>query len=111
MAAPWLIGILFLAWMSLAALLVVLLLRIHSACGIVLTCGLLCTNTAMTLTGATYVYCMDEYAFALLMAAAAAWLFVRGGWWMLGGLGALVVSLAVYQPYFTVAAIYACWQS
>lgn len=104
-AAPWLIGILFLAWMSLAALLVVLLLRIHSACGIVLTCGLLCTNTAMTLTGATYVYCMDEYAFALLMAAAAAWLFVRGGWWMLGGLGALVVSLAVYQPYFTVAAI------
>lgn len=103
-AAPWLIGLLFILWMTLTAVLVTELLGIRSRSGMVLTCGLLCTNLALTLTGATYVYCMDEYAFALCAAAAAAWCFARGRWWMPAGLVALVVSLAVYQPYFTVAA-------
>ena len=103
-AAPWLIGLLFTVWMALTALLVTRLLGIRSAGGMVLACGLLCTNAALTLTGATYIYCLDEYAFALLAAAAAAWCFARGRWWLAAGLGALVVSLAVYQPYFTVAA-------
>lgn len=103
-AAPWLIGLLFILWMTLAAVLVTELLEIRSRSGMVLACGLLCTNLALTLTGATYVYCMDEYAFALCAAAAAAWCFARGRWWMPAGLGALVISLAVYQPYFTVAA-------
>jgi hypothetical protein len=103
-AAPWLIGLLFTAWMTLTALTVTDLLGIRSRLGVVLTCGLLCTNLALTLTGATYVYCMDEYAFALLAAALAVRLFGRGRWWALAGIGLLVVSLAVYQPYFTVAA-------
>ena len=102
-AAPWLIGLLFIGWMTLAALLTADLLRIRSTGGRILTCGLLCMNLALTLTGATYIYCLDEYALALCAAAAAAWCFDRGRWWLLAGLGALVVSLAVYQPYFTVA--------
>lgn len=104
-AAPWLIGLLFTGWMWLASWIVAETLEIRRASGVVLACGLLTTNLALTLTGATYIYCMDEYAFALLAAAAAVWLFGRGSWWMTAaGLGALVVSLAVYQPYFTVAA-------
>lgn len=103
-AAPWLIGLLFIFWMSLTAWLVIHLLKIRTAGGILLTCGLLCTNLALTLTGATYVYCMDEYAFALLLAVTAVWCFHRGRWWVLPGLGALMISLAVYQAYFTVAA-------
>ena len=103
-AAPWLIGLLFILWMTLTALLVTELLKLRSRSGVILTCGLLCTNLALTLTGGTYIYCMDEYAFALCAAAAASWCFARGRWWTLAGLGALVVSLAVYQPYFTVAA-------
>jgi len=104
-AAPWLIGLLFIFWMTLTALLVTELLELRSGAAVILTSGLLCTNAALTLTGATYIYCMDEYAFALCAAAAAAWLFGRGGWRPAAGLGLLVVSLAVYQPYFTVAAI------
>lgn len=103
-AAPWLIGLLFILWMALTAWLVVHLLKVGTVGGAVLTCGLLCTNLALTLTGATYVYCMDEYAFALFAAAAAVWMFSRGKWWTIPGLAALVVSLAVYQAYFTVAA-------
>ena len=102
-AAPWLIGLLFMGWMTLTALLVTDLLRIRSISGRILTCGLLCGNQALTLTGATYIYCMDEYAFALCLAAAAVWCFDRGRWWCLAGLGALAASLAVYQPYFTAA--------
>ena len=92
-AAPWLIGLLFILWMTLTAVLVTELLGIRSRSGMVLTCGLLCTNLALTLTGATYVYCMDEYAFALCAAAAAAWCFARGRWWMPAGLVALVFAL------------------
>lgn len=104
-AAPWLIGLLFVLWTALAALLVSDLLKIRSRSGVILACGLLCTNPALTLTGATYVYCMDEYAFALLCAAAAAWLFGRRDWRrQLAGLIPLAASLAVYQTYFTVAA-------
>ena len=103
-AAPWLIGLLFTVWMSLTSFLVVHLLKIRSTSGSVLTSCLLCSNLALTLTGATYIYCMDEYAFALFSAVAAVYLISRGRWWTIPGLALLVVSLAVYQAYFTVAA-------
>lgn len=103
-AAPWLIGLLFILWVTLAALLVTRLLDLLSTAGRGFTGALFAVNTALTLTGATYIYCMDEYAFALCMAAAAAALFRRGKGWTALGVFLLVVSLAVYQAYFTVAA-------
>lgn len=105
-AAPWLIGLLFIFWMTLTTLLVVQLLEIRSTAGLVLTGALLSTNQALTLTGATYIYCMDEYAFALFTAVAAATLFRRRKWWIVPGILLLVLSLAVYQSYFTVAACF-----
>lgn len=103
-AAPWLIGLLFIFWMSAASWITAQLLQIRSAAGVILTSGLFCTNIALTLTGATYIYCMDEYAFALFAAVLAVWLFTRGGRWMVPGVAVLVISLAMYQAYFTVAA-------
>ena len=103
-ASPWLGGMLFLLWMSLAAAGVIRILGIRSLMGQVFTCGLLCTNLSLTLAGATYVYCLDEYALALLLAVLAAGCILRGGWAALAGLGLLVLSLGIYQPYFTVAA-------
>lgn len=104
-AAPWLIGVLFILWLTGAALAAAKLLGIRSGGGLVLTCALLCTNTALTLTGATYVYCMDEYALALLCAAGSAYLLGRRDWRKrLAGAVLLMASLAVYQAYFTVAA-------
>lgn len=102
-AAPWLIGLLFVFWMTLAAFLVIRFLDIRSRAGMILASGLLCTNMALTLTGATYVYCLDEYALSLFLAAAAAFLFRRGGWRAVAGLIPLVLSLGIYQSYFTVA--------
>ena len=103
-AAPWLIGLLFIVWMSLTGIVVTDLLDIRSPQGVALSCGLLCTNVSLTLTGATYVYCMDEYALALLGASVAAYLFLRGGRYALLGLLPLLISLSIYQPYATVTA-------
>lgn len=103
-AAPWLIGLLFMLWTALSAFLLVRLFRIRSTGGQILMSGLVCTNLALTLTGATYIYCMDEYAFALFAAVLAVCCFARGRWWPLAGLVPLAASLAVYQAYFTVAA-------
>ena len=103
-AAPWLIGLLFVCWMSLTGILVTESLGIKTKSGVALACGLLCTNVSVSLTGATYVYCMDEYAFALFCAAAAAYLFLRGGRFALSGLLPLLSALSIYQPYATVTA-------
>ena len=103
-AAPWLIGLLFAFWMYLTGVLVTEALHIRTPQGIALTCGLLCANVSVSLTGATYVYCMDEYAFALFCAAAAATLFLREGRFALSGLFPLLAALSVYQPYATVTA-------
>ncbi len=103
-AAPWLIGLLFVLWMTAAAFVTVRLLEIRAAAGIVLAGGLLCTNLSLTATGATYVYCMDEYALSLTLAALSAYLFQRPGRRCLWGLVPLVSSLAIYQSYITVSA-------
>ena len=103
-AAPWLIGLLFTLWTAAGAFLTLHLLHIRQTLGVVLVCALFCTNRAATLTGATYIYCMDEYALALLLSVGAVWCFQKGGWrQLLAGLGLLAASLALYQAYFTVA--------
>ena len=101
---PWTIGILFTLWITLTAWLLVRLLKIRTTGGIVLTSALVCANLAMSLTGASYIYCMDEYAFALFAAVGAAYLFAKGGWFTLPGLAGLVISAGVYQAYFITAA-------
>ena len=102
-AAPWLIGALFLCWMTLASYVTIHLFDIQSVSRQILLCGLLCTNWSLTLTGATYVYCMDEYAFALLLSITASFFLLREGMRnFLMGLFLLVVSLSIYQVYFTV---------
>lgn len=101
--APWLFGVLFILWMTLASVLAVRLLELKKTPAVVLTCALMCTNASFSMTGAVYVYCMDEYALALLLATAAVWFICccRYGW--LFGTACLVASLYVYQAYFTVA--------
>ncbi len=101
-AAPWLIGILFIIWMSLSSFFICEILEIKGSVLSCLASGILCTNMALTLTGATYVYCLDDYAFALFTAVLALYFFKKSGWAALLGVIFLAVSLAFYQPYFSV---------
>lgn len=100
--SPWLTGLLFVLILTAVSMLLIRIFNIQNSIAIFLICGLLCTNEALTLTGATYVYCMDEYAFALLAAAAAAWFFCRCPDGAPLGIICLIVCLAIYQSYFTV---------
>ncbi len=101
-AAPWLIGILFIIWMSLSSFFICEILEIKGSVLPCLASGILCTNMALTLTGATYVYCLDDYALALFTAVLALYFFKKDGWASLLGVIFLVISLALYQPYFSV---------
>lgn len=103
-SAPWLIGVLFIAWMTLTSFLVIEFLQIKGKTAIALVSGLLCTNTAFILTGATYIYCLDEYALALLTAAAAAYFLCRVPKGKALAIFFLILSLSIYQSYFTVTA-------
>ncbi len=104
-ASPWLTGLLFVFWMTLAAWETAGLFGIQTLPGLAGVSAVFCANHAMTLTGATYLYCLDEYAFALFLAVWSARQFQRGGW-RRNGLGILMLaaSLGVYQAYFTTAA-------
>lgn len=103
--APWLIGMLFILWMTFCAIFLVRLLNIQSTSGIILASGLLCTSTTLTATGATYFYCLDEYALALTFAVAAIWLFQRRA--VLLGALCIILSMGLYQAYFCTALVLA----
>lgn len=102
-SAPWLIGLFFTIWMSLVCFLVVELFQFKSKYTIIITSGILCTNTTLAFTGATYIYCLDEYALALLGAVVAAYCFSKWEKGAIVGICFLIFSLSMYQAYFTVA--------
>lgn len=104
-ASPWLTGLLFFFWLTLAAWETAELFGLRSLPGLAGVPALFCANHALTLTGATYLYCLDEYAFALFLAAWSARQFQSGGWRRnVLGILLLAASLGVYQAYFTTAA-------
>lgn len=102
LVSTWIVGLLFLLWMTLSSFFTVCTLEINTLSGVILVSGLMCTNLALTLTGATYVYCMDEYAFALMLSTVAAYLFCRCRFGTVPGIVCLCGALAIYQAYFTV---------
>ena len=105
LSIPWLIGFLFILWMSLTGYILSRLFDLKSGRQIALICCLFTTNISITLTAATYIYCLDAYALALLCAVLAAYLF-RNQNIFISSLGVipLIFSLGLYQPYFTVTA-------
>lgn len=98
---PWLLGMLFMLWMSLASVLAIRILHIRSAAGRVLLCGLFCTNTCLSNLFAHYSLCASPYALALLAMIAAAWFFTQCRHGELLGICCVVFSLLIYQAYFT----------
>lgn len=101
-SAPWLIGLFFIVWMGLSSFLIIELFHFKGRSMIAMVSGLLCTNTALMLTGATYIYCMDEYTAALLFSTAAAYCFCKVPRGKVLGVVFLIFSMGIYQAYFTV---------
>ena len=101
---PWIYGIMTIVLIALAVCLMADLFSIRSKLLQVLLGG--CVLSFPSLTGTFgYMFTSSAYGIAFLLAVLAVWLLCRKNW--LGtvlGLGAMVLSLSIYQAYIAVAA-------
>lgn len=100
---PWLIGVIALLWLGVTAALLVEFLEVKDRVTIVLISGLLVTFPALASTFA-YVFTMDGYMLALMLAVAAVVCVKKLKYGFLPGAVCLAFSLGTYQSYlaFTV---------
>ena len=69
-AAPWMLGLLSLLWLSLSCFLTAKLFQIRNPWFVVLTGGILTANLSAVAMTATFLYEMDADCFALLLGVA-----------------------------------------
>ncbi len=101
---PWLIGLLGLVFLGLAAAALTELLEIEKGWAVVGCSGLLTVFPALASTFA-YVFTMDGYMLALLLAVLAVLLTKKYRYGFLGGAVCLAFSLGTYQAYLPFAMI------
>lgn len=97
---PWLNGVLAIVYLGFAAVVVTEGLEIKSKVGAILTGGLLVTFPAVSSTFC-YIYTVDGYMLAVLLAALAFLLASRKKWGWIGGIVLLGVSMGIYQAYLS----------
>ncbi|MGM9603777.1 MAG: glucosyltransferase domain-containing protein [Faecousia sp.] len=98
-------GFLELAFMTLSAYLLTGLLGIRKKGFVMLVCGILVTNSTISLMNATFLHDADAYGFALLMAVLGVWTAVHCKRGVLWSIPFFFVSLGIYQAYIN-SAIY-----
>ena len=101
---PWVIGLLGLFFLGLAAAAVTELLEVDRGWAIVLNSGLLVAFPALASTFA-YVFTLDGYMLALLLAVLAVLVTKKYKWGFVGGAFCLAFSLGIYQAYLAFAMI------
>lgn len=99
---PWLISILSVLFLGLTAVALTEFLEVHNRGVIVLISGLLVSFPAVASTFA-YVFTMDGYMLALLLAVLSALLTKKYRFGFLGGAACLALSLGTYQSYLPFA--------
>lgn len=101
---PWLIGLLGLLFLSLACMALVEFLEIRRNWAVILTGGLLATFPALASTFA-YVFTLDGYMLALLLAILAVLFTKKYQMGFLPGAVCLAFSMGTYQAYLPFAMI------
>ncbi|WP_022756259.1 glucosyltransferase domain-containing protein [Butyrivibrio fibrisolvens] len=105
MDAPWLIGILTLIYTSIAVYMTVKAFEIEELWKLFLVASVFTLNIAYICSATVYIYLLDIYGMALLLAVLAFYFFVRCKNRIVGILVASVVlslSMGLYQSYFAV---------
>lgn len=95
---PWVIGLLSLLFLGVAAAALNELLEVDRGWAIVLNSGLLVVFPALASTFA-YVYTLDGYMLALLLAVLAVLVTKKYKWGFVGGAFCMAFSLGIYQAY------------
>ena len=101
---PWVIGLLALLYLALSAGILAALLELKDKCMIVLVSGLLVAFPALTSTFA-YVFTIDGYMMALLLAILAVLLTKKYRLGFLWGGICLAFSMGIYQAYLPFAVL------
>ncbi len=101
---PWMIGLLGLAFLGCAAAVICEILEVKAPWAIVLSSGLLAVFPALASTFA-YVFTLDGYMLALLLATFAVLLTKKYTWGFVPGALCLALSMGTYQAYLPFAMI------
>ncbi len=107
---PWVIGVLSLLFLAIAAALLVSVLKISNPIAVALVSGLLVTFPALASTAA-YVFTMDGYMLGLLLSILAVYLTEKSKkGFILGGIS-LAFCMGIYQAYLPVTVILCLYMS
>lgn len=103
-STPWLIGVLSILTLAVAACFVVSLMRIRLPLGCILTTAVMVTFPTVTAT-MTYMFSADAYFFSLTLACCAAYITEKYRLGFIGGIFAIAFSMGIYQSYFGMTAV------
>lgn len=103
-SVPWLLGVLSIFIIAVAACFTVSVMRIRRPLGCVLTASLMVTFPVVTAT-MSYMFSADAYFLALALACFSAYITNKYKWGILPGAAAIALSMGIYQSYFGVAAV------
>jgi len=101
---PWLLGLYCILYAAISASLIASMMNIRKAGHLLLLCGIIMTNAAVTAQTATYVHVIDIYMLAFLMATLSVWFLWRFRFGFLVGIPLLMVGVGLYPAYFAAAA-------
>lgn len=99
---PWLIGLLAMLYLGLAAVVLTETLEVKSTWAIAGISGMLVAFPALASTFA-YVFTMDGYMLAVLLATLSVWFTKRFKWGFVAGGVCLALSMGIYQAYLAFA--------
>ncbi len=100
-AAPWMIGILTMLWLTLTNFLIVKLFGVKRKWEILLICGITMTSIPFIQTHALYFHEIDNFALALLTGVLSIYLYIIKPFRasiIAAGLS-FILSISFYQPY------------
>lgn len=100
--APWLSGILCIAYITLTTYLIISVFWITRRSHIALLCGLMIANPTITCLNATYLPWVDVFSLSILFATLAFYFSTTGLAGIFIGATCLVFSMGLYQSYITV---------
>lgn len=101
---PWLIGLLAMVYLGLAAAVLTEFLELKQSRTIILVSGLLVSFPTLTSTFA-YVFTMDGYMMAVFLAVMSVLLTKKYKWGFVAGGACLAFSMGIYQAYLAFAVL------
>lgn len=104
LCSPWLLCVLQTVWLAASVYVLTDLLQIRDRLAVLAVSGVVVSSEAFIIVNASFLGCSDMYAFALFASIFGVWCMEkRKLLYTLSGIAFLVISLATYQAYISVA--------